>query len=215
MRAAADDRVAAECKSIEGDRLYYSVGVTMDIGKTLYVKDRTAWREWLEAHFSDEAEIWLILPNKDSGRPRISYNDAVEEALSFGWIDSTVKRFDDHSSAQRFSPRNPSSEYSQANKERLKWLLETGRLHPSVRRSAEEALKAEFVFPPDILQAIQKNDKAWSNFQRFSPAYKRIRVAYVDGARSRPDEFKRRLDSLIRSTEKGKLIGFGGIEKYY
>ena len=187
----------------------------MNIGKTLYVKDRRAWHKWLEANFSTEKEIWLIYPDKDSGGPRIEYNDAVEEALAFGWIDSTVKRFDEHASAQRFSPRNPRSGYSQANKERLKWLARNGMLHPSVRESVERALREEFVFPADIVRAIQENAKAWENYQRFSPAYKRIRVAYIEGARSRPEEFKKRLRSFIRSTEKGKLIGFGGIEKYY
>jgi uncharacterized protein YdeI (YjbR/CyaY-like superfamily) len=94
----------------------------MNIGKTLYARNRSDWRECLEANFSTEPEIWLIFPGKDSGRPRIDYNDAVEEALSFGWIDSTVKRYDEHSSAQPFTPRNPNSQYSEANKERLRWL---------------------------------------------------------------------------------------------
>ena len=96
----------------------------MDIGKKLYVRDRKDWCDWLTANFNTEKEIWLIYPTKDSGKPRIQYNDAVEEALSFGWIDSIVKRIDEHSLAQRFSPRNPDSDYSQANKERLKWLAE-------------------------------------------------------------------------------------------
>ncbi len=187
----------------------------MDIGETLYVRDRKDWREWLEANFNTEKEIWLIYPSTDSGKPRIQYNDAVEEALSFGWIDSTVKRIDENSSVQRFSPRNPDSEYSQANKERLKWLLKKGRLHPSVKESVEKVLRTEFVFPPDILQVIKENKKAWGNYQNFSPAYRRIRVAYINAARNRPDEFKKRLNNFIKKAEQNKLIGFGGIEKYY
>jgi uncharacterized protein YdeI (YjbR/CyaY-like superfamily) len=187
----------------------------MDIGKTLYARDREDWRQWLEANFNTEKEIWLIYPTKDSSKPRIRYNDAVEEALSFGWIDSTVKRIDEHSSAQRFSPRNPDSEYSQANKERLKWLVKEGRIHLSIRESVQNALRTEFVFPVDILQAIKRNRKAWKNFQKFSPAYQRIRTAYIDGARNRPDEFQKRLNNFIKKAEQNKLIGFGGIEKYY
>ncbi len=187
----------------------------MNIGKTIYVVDRSAGREWLESNLSTDREIWLIYPGKESGKPRIPYNDAVEEALSFGWIDSTVKRFDEHSSAQRFSPRNPKSEYSQANKERLVWLARNGRLHASVRDAVEQVIREEFVFPPDIIHAIQENRRAWMNYQRLSPSYKRIRVAYIDGARSRPDEFKKRLNSFIKNTEKGRMIGYGGIEKYY
>jgi len=187
----------------------------MNVGKTLYVKDRKSWREWLAANFNSEKEIWLIYPAKDSGKPRIQYNDAVEEALSFGWIDSTVKRLDEHSSAQRFSPRNPDSDYSQSNKERLKWLVKEGKLNPSIRESIEKVLSTEFVFPPDILKAIEENKKAWKNYQNFSQAYRRIRVAYIEGARNRPDEFKKRLNNFIKKTEQNKTIGFGGIEKYY
>ena len=120
----------------------------MDIGKTLYAKDRKDWREWLATNFNTEKEIWLIYPAKDSGKPRIQYNDAVEEALSFGWIDSIVKRLDEHSSAQRFSPRNPDSDYSQSNKERLKWLVKEGMLHPSMRESVEKSSQKRVCIPP-------------------------------------------------------------------
>ncbi len=187
----------------------------MSIGKTFYAPDRNAWRKWLEANFKKESEIWLIYPSKESGRVRIPYNDAVEEALCFGWIDSNVKRLDDYSSAQRFSPRNPDSLYSQANKERLKWLIKEGKVHSLMQESIQRAIREEFVFPPDILRAIKRNVKAWEHYQNFSPAYQRIRIAYIEGARNRPDEFKRRLNSFIKKSEQNKQIGFGGIEKYY
>ena len=185
---------------------YACIGTIVKIGKKLCISDRKSWHEWLEANFATD---------KGSGKPRIQYNEAVEEALSFGWIDSTVKRYDEHSSAQRFSPRNPESGYSQANKERLKLLVEQGKLHPSLKESVAKALNKEFVFPPDILKAIKENKTAWANYQNFSPAYQRIRIAYIDGARNRPDEFKKRLNNFIKKTEQNKLIGFGGIEKYY
>ena len=187
----------------------------MKIGKTLRVENRNEWREWLAANFDKEKEIWLISPSKQTGKPRIPYNDAVEEALSFGWIDSTIKTYDDHSSAQRYTPRNPRSSYSQANIERLNWLDKEGKLHPSVLASVDKTLKTEFIFPPDILQALKNNNKAWQNYQQFSPAYQRIRIAYIEGARAKPQEFKKRLDNFIKKTEKNKLIGYGGIEKYY
>ncbi len=187
----------------------------MKIGKTLYIRDRKSWHEWLEANFNTEKEIWLIYPDKGTGHPRIQYNEAVEEALSFGWIDSIVKRYNEYSSAQRFSPRDTKSEYSQPNKERLKRLIEEGRIHPSLKKSIQKILEKEFVFPPDILEAIKENKKAWANYQNFSPSYQRIRVAYINGARNRPDEFKKRLNNFIKKTEQNKVIGFGGIEKYY
>jgi uncharacterized protein YdeI (YjbR/CyaY-like superfamily) len=187
----------------------------MDIGKTLYVSTRDAWRDWLAANFSSEMEIWLIYPSRASDQPRLTYNDAVEEALSFGWIDSTVKRFGENASAQRFTPRRPQSDYSQANKERLRWLLKEGKIHPSIRVSVVKALKTEFRFPLDILQAIKKNERAWKNYQTFTPSYQRIRIAYIESARKRPDEFKKRLFNFISKTEQNRMFGFGGIEKYY
>ncbi len=183
--------------------------------KTLYVADRKDWRAWLEKNFDKEKEIWLVYPKKSSGKPRISYNDAVEEALCFGWIDSTAKSIDEENNAQRFSPRNPKSNFSQANKERLKWLLKENMLHPSMQDIAKEVLKEEFVFPPDIIKALKSDKIVWENYQKFSPSYRRIRIAYIDAARKRPVEFKKRLANFIEKTKEDKQIGFGGIEKYY
>ena len=187
----------------------------MDIGETLYVSDRKPWREWMEANFDTAKEIWLVYPNKASGEPRILYNDTVEEALCFGWIDSIIKKLDSLHAAQRFTPRNPRSGYSQQNKERLRWLADEGLLLPSVRESVEDILIEEFVFPEDILLAVQANERAWEHFQDSSPAYRRIRVAYIDTARKRPEVYESRLRSFIKATEKGKQIGYGGIEKYF
>ena len=187
----------------------------MEIGETLYVADRKPWRAWLEANFDSAKEIWLVYPNKASGEPRILYNDAVEEALCFGWIDSIIKKLDSLRAVQRFTPRNPKSGYSQQNKERLRWLADEGLLHPSVRESVEDVLNEEFVFPEDILRAVRANERAWEHFQGFSPAYRRIRVAYIDNARSRPEVYQSRLKNFIKATEQGKQIGYGGIEKYF
>jgi len=183
--------------------------------KTLRGADKKAWRAWLVANFSKANEIWLVYPYKASGKPRINYNDAVEEALCFGWIDSTVRSLGERGRAQRFSPRNPKSRFSQANKERLKWLMRRSMIHPSVIDTAKAALKEKFVFPPDILEAIKSDRAAWEQFRKLSPSYKRIRIAYIDGARKRPEEFKKRLAHFMAKTRQNKRIGFGGIEKYY
>lgn len=187
----------------------------MKLGETLYVKNRIEWRSWLEKNIDKKKEIWLIYPHKSAGKPRISYNDAVEEALSFGWIDSTVKRFDEKASAQRFSPRNPRSPFSQANKERLRWLLENDKLHPKMKDLAKKVGSEKFVYPTDIIKALKHDKAAWQNYRKFSPSYRRIRVAYIDAARKRPEEFKRRLAYFIKMTRQNKQIGFGGIEKHY
>lgn len=187
----------------------------MEIGETLYVSDRKPWREWLEDNFDAKREIWLVYPNKASGEPCILYNDAVEEALCFGWIDSIIKKLDSLRAAQRFSPRKRGSGYSQQNKERLRWLADEGLLHPSIHEAVQGTLREEFVFPEDILDAIKANERAWANYQGFSAAYQRIRVAYIDTARARPEMFYSRLQSFLRATEKGRQVGHGGIEKYF
>lgn len=183
--------------------------------KAIYFPDRHKWRAWLEKNFDKEKEVWLIFPKKNSGKPRIIYNDAVEEALCFGWIDSIVKLLDKENSMQRFSPRNIRSKYSQQNRERLKWLSKRNMIHPSIQNALKDILKEEFTFPRDIIEAIKKDRAAWENYRKFSDAYKRIRVAYIDAARKRPDEFKKRLHNFMEKTKKNKIIGFGGIEKYY
>ncbi len=187
----------------------------MNITKTLYLDNRQAWRAWLAENYYKEKEIWLIYPKKASGKPRILYNDAVEEALCFGWIDSTAKRIDDNTYAQRFSPRNPKTKYSEANKQRLRELVKQGKVTPSVQATLPGILNEEFVVPPDISKKIQENKQAWNNFQKYSPEYKRIRIAFIEGARNRPEEFKKRLNYFVKMTEKNSQFGFGGIEKHY
>ena len=145
------------------------------------------------------------------------YNDAVEEALCFGWIDSTIKHIDPTHRAQRFTPRKKGSPYSRPNIERLIWLDEQGLIHPKVRDDVLPIIRAPYIFPSDILDTIKADTLAWENYKKLSEPYKRIRVAYIDAARKRPNEFKKRLESFIKKTRDGKLIvGFGGIdmEKY-
>ena len=184
--------------------------------ETFYTSDRSEWRAWLAEHFETAAEIWFVFPMKASGEPALSYNDAVEEALCFGWIDSTNRRPDETHCIRRFTPRRPGSPYSQPNIERLIWLDARGLIHPKVRESVLPIITAPFVFPEDILDALQADEAVWANYQRFSEPYKRIRVAYIDAARKRPEEFAKRLASFIAKTRQGKLItGYGGVDKYY
>ncbi len=187
----------------------------MNTIRTLYITSRKDWRKWLEEHFEKEKEIWLVYPKKASGKERIPYNDAVEEALCFGWIDSTVRSLDEDNSIQRFTPRNPGSTYSQQNKERMKWLLEHNMIHSSVLEKANQIASEKFIFPEDIIEAIKEDETAWANYNNFSDTYRRIRIAYIDAARKRPDEFNKRLNNFIVKTKKNKQIGFGGIENYY
>ncbi len=186
----------------------------MEISKTLYVTNRDDWRNWLQEHYKSESEIWLVYYRKQAGKPRIPYNEAVEEALCFGWIDSIVKNIDQERYAQRFSPRKPNSEISQTNKERLKKLIAQGKVMPEVLRSLEDVDLEGFEYPADIMAAIRENERAWENFQSYSGSYQRIRIAYVDGARKRPGEYDKRLKHLIKMTEQNKQFGFG-IEEFF
>ncbi|MEX0621492.1 MAG: YdeI/OmpD-associated family protein [Candidatus Woykebacteria bacterium] len=179
----------------------------MKIGKTLYVTDRADWRGWLEKHHDKEPEIWLIYYKKGSGKSRISYNDAVEEALCFGWIDSTVKGIDEEKYAQRFSPRNPKSNWSQANKERVRRLLEQGKMTKSGLEKFTGINLNSFEIPADILKALKKDAETWENFQKFPGSYQRVRISFVEGARNRPLEFKKRLNYLLKMTRQNKKFG--------
>lgn len=184
--------------------------------KIKYFENREDWRKWLADNFDTAHEIWFVFPLKSSGKKSILYNDAVEEALCFDWIDSTIKTLDKEHKIQRFTPRNPKSTYSQANKERLKCLLEHKMIHPEFEDRIQKVLSEPFVFPTDIMDKLKEDETVWSNYQCFSEPYKRIRIAYIEAARRRPEEFEKRLNHFISKTKENKKItGFGGIEKYY
>jgi uncharacterized protein YdeI (YjbR/CyaY-like superfamily) len=185
----------------------------MEIGETLYVKDREKWRAWLVKNYSKEKEIWLIYYNKASGQPRISYNESVEEALCYGWIDGIVKRMDKDRFVQRFSPRRKTSVLSEMNRQRIRMMIKQKRMTPMGLKAVVHAFdvekdkKEKFVMPLDILKELKKNKQVWENFQKFPEHYKRIRIAYIDGYREIPDEFRKKLNYFIKNTEKNKRFG--------
>ena len=104
----------------------------MEITETLYVTDRSQWRQWLTEHYQIKKEIWLVYYKKHTGKPTIPYEHAVEEALCFGWIDGIEKRIDDERYAGRFTPRNPKTPYADSNKQRLHRLLAEGKVMPEI-----------------------------------------------------------------------------------
>ena len=175
--------------------------------KLLRLRERDRWRAWLQKNYKSKDEIWLVYAKKHTGEPRISYNDAVEEALCFGWIDSIVKTVDDGHFAQRFSVRKNTSNWSQLNIERLRLLVNEGNIMPEVLETLPDLSVDDFEVPADILVAIKANDEAWSNYQGFSAPYIRIRISYIDTGRSRPEEFNKRLENFIKKSEQNKLIG--------
>jgi uncharacterized protein YdeI (YjbR/CyaY-like superfamily) len=191
----------------------------MQITETLFVKNRKQWRSWLEKNHNTAKEIWLIYFKKHSNKPRIPYNDAVEEALCFGWIDSTVKLFDKDSNVQRFSPRRKNSDLSEMNKERIRRLVKEGKMTSygldSIRHHMEEISNdpsqglrlKEFEMPEDIVDALKADPIVWNNFRKFPDHYKTIRIGFIEGARKRPVEFNKRLRYFMKMTAQNKKYG--------
>jgi uncharacterized protein YdeI (YjbR/CyaY-like superfamily) len=188
--------------------------INMRVTKTLYVSRREDWRQWLQENHSSKDEIWLVFYRKETGQANLPYNVAVEEALCFGWIDSTRKGIDDEKYVQRFTARKPASGYSQTNKERLARLASEAKLIPEVLRELQKNRPEEYQIPEDILVALKSNEAAWEFFKSTSPSYQRIRAAYVEAARDRPGEFEKRLSSLVQKSAGGKQFGYH-IEDFY
>ena len=184
----------------------------MTIGETLYVKDRNAWRKWLKANHSRKKEIWLIYYKMGSGKPRIPYNHAVEEALCFGWIDSILKPIDEQKYAQRFSPRKPTSQLSAMNRERILRLKKQKKMTAAGFAAVSHAIhhserRPEFSLPADIEKVLRKDPKVWANFQKFPASYQRIRIGWIDASRHRREVFRQRLEYFVKQTRHNKRFG--------
>ncbi|MGB2906524.1 MAG: YdeI/OmpD-associated family protein [Candidatus Aminicenantaceae bacterium] len=186
----------------------------MDIGKTLYVTDRKDWRDWLARNHMTESEIWLVYYRKLTGKPRIPYNDAVEEALCYGWIDSQQKGIDEERFAQRFSPRRPKSALSEMNRERIRRLIEGKKMTASGLEAVAHVFDAEkdreesFTIAPDILHELKMDNQAWANFQQLPEGYKKVRIGFIESRRRHGEEvFQKSLRHFIKMTAKNKSFG--------
>ncbi len=191
----------------------------MEIFEKIYLVNREQWRDWLKENHATAKDIWLIYFKKNSGKSRIPYNDAVEEALCFGWIDSIVKSVDEDCYVQRFSPRRKNSQLSEANKERIRQLIKSGKMtsagldsikqHIGEKANLEDpaSIFEKFEIPKDILKALKKDNDVWKNFNHFQESYKRVRIGWIDSARIRPDEFNKRLNYFLKMTKENKIFG--------
>jgi len=121
----------------------------MEIGETLLVHSAAEWREWLVLHHAEKKEIWLIYYKKTSGKIGISYEESVEQALCFGWIDGAIKGIDKDTYAGRFTPRRAKSPWSESNRERVARLLRDGRM-----------TEAGVAVLPDELRGIDSGSRA-------------------------------------------------------
>ena len=184
----------------------------MKLGKTLYVTNRKQWRSWLAKNHDKEKEIWLIYYRNSSGKKRIPYNDAVEEALCYGWIDSIQKGIDEEKFAQRFSPRKPNSVLSQMNKERIHMLIKQKKMTAKGLNAVghvfdNSSKNSKCILKADILKLLKEDEKTWENFQKFPESYKHIRIEWIEGARTSPEIFKKRLKYFLKMTAKNKKYG--------
>lgn len=180
----------------------------MEIGKTLRITTRKAWRAWLEKNHAKKKEIWLVYATKQSGKPRVAYSDAVEEALCFGWIDGIMKKIDANYFAQRFSPRRSSkSQLSETNKERVRRMIRAGLMTPAGMEKIRDRMSEKFELPPDIVAALKRDPKTWKNFQSFPKWYQRVRVGWLDMSRNHPGIFQSRLRYFLKMTAQNKRYG--------
>jgi uncharacterized protein YdeI (YjbR/CyaY-like superfamily) len=187
----------------------------MEIKNTLYVTNRKDWRKWLAKNHKKQKEVWLVYYRKETGKPRISYDDAVLEALCYGWIDSTIKKIDVEAFAQRFSVRKPTSQLSQMNKERIYELIRENKMTKWGLESISHVFNPktdnpqDFKISNDILKVLRANKEAWKYFQKMPLSYQRIRIAYIESRkRHGMDMYKKSLAHFIKMTEQNKRIGF-------
>jgi uncharacterized protein YdeI (YjbR/CyaY-like superfamily) len=177
----------------------------------------TEWQTWLQKHHSSESEVWLVFYKKDTGKPNVSYADAVDEALCYGWIDSLIQKIDNETYARKFTPRKISSKWSALNKRRVTTLIKKGRM--------TEAGKATITFidkeddygrtpkqkslqlnpPPFLQQALMKNRKVWENFQQLAPSYRRNYITWISSAKTNETRSKRLKEAITLLSQNKKL----------
>ena len=178
--------------------------------KTLYVRDREQWRAWLEKNGSRAKEIWLIYPRKHSGKVRIPYDDAVEEALCFGWIDGKTGKLDADRYVQRFTPRRASSRWSAINIRRARKLIAAGKMTAAGMQAFRPERKIEAhpkELPKKLQEMFEKQKAAWENFETFPPYYRRMTVAWVASAK-KEETRKSRLGKLMEFSAANRRIKF-------
>ena len=181
------------------------------VGPLVRAKTAAEWHAWLVKNHTRAREAWLVIPSRASGRPFVEYADEVDEALCFGWIDSVVKSLGAGVRAQRFTPRRPGSTVSELNRARVRRLVREGRMTPRGMAALPDVDRwlepPPLVVAPDIEERIRANGEAWRHFRDLPDGYKRVRLGWIEGARSRPEVFQQRLSYFVRKTAQGKRIG--------
>ena len=173
-------------------------------------------RSWLEAHHASERELYVGFYKKGADAKGITYDEALTEALCFGWIDTTVRGIDERTYAQRFTPRKKKSYWSAVNVAKAEALIASGRMHESGLRSFEdrdrsEQAKYSFEQPtnpelePEMIEQFQSNPPAWAFFDQQTSSYKKRLIWWIISAK-KPQTRQRRLESLIAASAGGKRL---------
>jgi uncharacterized protein YdeI (YjbR/CyaY-like superfamily) len=190
-----------------------------EIGETFFAPDRDAWRGWLEEHHRDTPAIWLVLLKAHIDEPSVRYDQAVEEALCFGWIDGQLRRIDDRSHAIRFSPRRPGSVWARSNVERVEKLIVEGRMRPEGMALVEEAKRRgtwaaavsdrSATTPADLQAALDADPAASERWRTWAASHRRQYVHWVLAAK-RPETRERRIADVVQRAAAGVRPGEKG-----
>ena len=174
----------------------------------LKAKNRDELRQWLEQNHKTEKECWVVVKRgKPKGNNTFWYIDAVEEAMFFGWIDSTTKKLDNGITAQKLAPRRTGSLWSELNKERCRKMEKLGKMTEAGRSALPDMSSAGFIIDKEILKALQTDNEVWENFLKFPPLYQRVRIDTIQIKKKQPQLFQSRLQKLIKNTKKGIMYG--------
>lgn len=174
----------------------------------LKTKNREELRLWLENNYEIQKECWVIVKRgKPQNDDTFWYIDAVEEALCFGWIDSTVKKLDTGITIQRLSPRKKGSIWSELNKERCRRMEKLGKMTQAGKKVLPDMSEKGFNIDIDILEALKKDEIVWANFHKFPSLYQRVRIDTIQIKKKNPQLFQKRLEKLIENTKKGIMYG--------
>lgn len=176
----------------------------------LKFKARSEWRKWLENNHDSSTGIWLVMFKQASGMPTISYDDAVEEAICFGWIDSTANSKDEKSSLLYFAPRKPKSPWSKLNKTRIDKLMRTGQMHVSglakITKAKDDGSWTVYddiealVIPQDLATELAKSKIGKANFDNFPPSAVKAILWWIKSAKQLETRQKR----IKETVEKAK-----------
>ena len=179
--------------------------------KVVSAKSRKEWRKWLEKNHQTESSVWLIIFHKRSEVKSVYYDEAVEEAICFGWIDSIANNRDSESKYQLFSRRKPGSKWSRLNRQRSAKMISQGMMTPAGQALIDRAMKEgtwealeqvqSAVIPDDLRKLFNKNKTALKNFQAFPPSSKRIILEWILNARQ-PQTRERRIAQTVELAAK-------------